>query len=101
MRRRHWLRLWRPALTQEDRQHEERPNGEKLALPVLERLEPEARRADVAECRDGVATVRDLLLVELLRAANGVQRERDNEERGERDAQRMLVELEHDPAAQN
>ena len=38
---------------QEDRQHDHGKQGQKLALPVLERLEPELRRADVGERVDG------------------------------------------------
>jgi len=41
VRRRHGLRLGGAPLAQEDRQHDDRNDGEELALPVLERLEPE------------------------------------------------------------
>ena len=42
------LRLRRPALPQEDRQDDQRADRQELALPVLERLEPELRRPEVA-----------------------------------------------------
>ena len=41
------LGLGRAALAQEDGQHDHRRDRQELALPVLERLEPEARRAEV------------------------------------------------------
>ena len=43
----HGLRLRRPALPEIHRQPHHRGDGQKLALPVLERLEPEARRRQV------------------------------------------------------
>ena len=44
----HRLRLRRPVLPQEDRQHDDGEHRQELALPVLERLVPEAARRDVA-----------------------------------------------------
>ena len=37
----HWFRLWRPTLSQEDREDDDSQDRQELALPVLERFEPE------------------------------------------------------------
>ena len=93
------LRLGRAPLAQEDRQHHERRHGEELALPVLQRLEPEARgAARTAERRDRRPAVRALLLVVLRAPADGVQREataRTAAESARRE--RVLVELSASP----
>ena len=58
----HRLRLGRGSLTRVDREHNHRPYRQKLTLPVLERLDPETRGAQVLEYRNGVRAVLHLLL---------------------------------------
>jgi hypothetical protein len=49
MRRRYRLGLWRVLLSQPDAEDDQGSDREKLALPVLERLEPELGSAEVLE----------------------------------------------------
>src|SRR4051812_3265145 len=67
------LRLRGSLLPKEDRQHDDRQHREKFALPVLKRLEPEARRAHVLPDRDmRRPTVLRLFLLVHARAADRV-----------------------------
>ena len=95
----HGLRLRRPALAQEHRQHDDRAHGEELALPVLERLEPELGRPHEVPRVDARLTVLVLLGAVLVGAGDGVADERAEEEDGEREQQAVLVDDEPRPAA--
>src|SRR4029079_1114293 len=85
------LRFGRTAVPQEYRQADDRGDCDELALPVLHRLEPELRRRQVAPRRDRGLAVLQLLFVERLRTADGVQCDRREEQREKRDRQRVLV----------
>ena len=83
MRRRHRLRLGRASLAEEDGEHDDRADGEELALPVLEGLEPEPRRTGVLQSGYRLAAVEELLGAVGLRTASRVEIEGDEEEESE------------------
>jgi hypothetical protein len=72
VRARHRLRGGRALLAQDDGQHEHDPEGEELALPVLQGLEPKGGGAQVLEQRDGRLPVGQLLCVIVADAAGGM-----------------------------
>src|SRR5918995_2013998 len=77
------LRFRRPALAQENGQHHDRKDRQELALPVLERLEPEFTGTEELQRRDGMTSMRELLLAVLPGAADRMQTEREEEEEHE------------------
>ena len=70
MRFGHRLGLRRSPLPKVNRGPNDHCDGEKLALPVLERLEPELRSAEILQCRNGVTAVRQFLIAVILGAAD-------------------------------
>src|SRR6478735_1991160 len=94
----HGFGLGGALLAQVDRGAHQNRDGEELALPVLEGLEPEPARRQIAQHRHGGLSVRLLVTVVVLRAANRVQDNRRQEQQEEHDRKRVFVELE-DPAA--
>src|SRR5215217_1420019 len=93
MRGCHGLRLRRALLPKIDREHYHRPDRQELALPVLERLEPETWRHKVLEHRNRTRAVLHLLLAVRLGATDGVHGKGEHKEGKEGYAQRVLVEL--------
>src|SRR6478609_5804984 len=93
------LRLRGAALAEHDAEADDRADGEELALPVLEGLEPERAGPDELERGDRRLVVLARLGVELRGAAERVADHRAEEEHHERDEQRVLVEPEPDAAA--
>lgn len=85
VRRGDLFRLRRALLAQKDGQNDEGRHREELALPILERLEPKLRRAQVLEERRERLAVQRLLAVVLAHAARRVQRERAEAEQRERE----------------
>src|SRR5215204_6004766 len=55
------LRFWRTPLSEKDRQDDDTADGQELALPVLERLEPEGRCGHELHGADGLTPVSRLL----------------------------------------
>ena len=98
MRRMHGFRFRRPSLSEVHREPDHRGDRQKLALPVLERFEPEAGRRQVVGERWARLVMRHLVCRILRKAAERVSHPRDQEEQDERQAERMLVEPQ-DPAA--
>src|SRR6187397_2717880 len=98
MWRGHLLRLRRISLSQPNRQQHHGADGKKLALPVLKRLEPEARRRQILAHRSGGFTVQASLLVVVTQAAVCVPAKRNRKQQKERGGERMPIELEY-PAA--
>ena len=66
------LGLRRSPLPKINRGPNDHCDGEKLALPVLERLEPELRSAEIVQRRDGVTAMRQFLIAAFLGAADGM-----------------------------
>src|SRR5688572_27283196 len=77
------LALRRALLPQEDRQNHHRRDSQELALPVLERLEPEFARAHKLKRRNRLPAPLQLLAVELRRPADRVHDETQQEEHRE------------------
>src|SRR5215207_6061617 len=90
----HGLGLRRPSLTQEDGQDHQREDRQKLALPVLEGLEPEFTRLQELQRRDGLTAMGQLLLAVLTGPTHGVQDKGEEEKKQQRDRQGVLVEFE-------
>ena len=65
----------RSALPQVDRRPDDHRHSEELALPVLERLEPELRGAEVLQRRHRLAAVRQLFVAVRLGAADARARQ--------------------------
>ena len=70
----------RALLAQEDREDDQHEDGEELALPVLERFEPEPGGAEILQGRDGLSAVERLLMAVEPRAAGRVESKGDQKE---------------------
>ena len=92
------LGLRRSPLPKVNRGPNDHCDGEKLALPVLERLEPELRSAEILQCRDGVTAMRQFLIAVILGAADCMADDGAEEQNEEERRQRVLVRGQH-PAA--
>src|SRR5215207_6720368 len=92
------LRFWRTPLSEEDREDDDAADGHELALPVLERLEPEDRCGHEFHGADLLTPVSHLLRVVVASTPQGVQGERQNEQERQREPQRVLVQPELPPS---
>src|SRR5215208_1366476 len=91
VRRSDGLGFRRAALAKEDGERGERADGKELRLPVLERVLPEVRAADVCEPRDGRLVMGLLLRVELGPPGYGLGEPRPQEDGRHQDEQRVRV----------
>src|SRR5688500_9560782 len=90
----HGLRLRGATLPQEDRQHYQHTHRQELALPVLERLEPEPGSSHIGSHGYCLAAVLQLLLTVLPRTAPGVEIEGGCEKQQPPQCKRVLIQLE-------
>src|SRR4030095_4971558 len=66
----------RSLLSQKDTEHRHRTDRKELALPVLKGLEPETRRSEIRDSRNGRLAGLGILFVVQRGARAGVQQER-------------------------
>ena len=92
------LGLRRVFLAQEDRQHDQREDGQEFALPVLEGFEPERWIGRIRAQRHGRLGMRDGFFQGLAPAAEQVAGEAQAEQGDEGDRQRIGVEPAQDAA---
>src|SRR5918999_2213939 len=85
------LRLVRAALDEPDGSQDEEAELEELRLPFLQDRLAEVGREDVSAERDGLAPVRQLLLVESLLSCDGLPEDRYEAEHEEEQRQRVVV----------
>ena len=95
MGRRHRLRLGRFALPQPDRKDDQHRGRQELALPVLEALEPELGIAEIGKVAGRRVAMLERLFGRRVSAVPPVKAEGQQEEREQRQAERMGV----DPAS--
>jgi hypothetical protein len=90
--------LGRSALAKEHRQHDDGSDGEELALPVLEGLEPELGGAHELPRADAGGAVLVLFGAVLMGTGDGVSDERGDEQHAEGDEQAAFIEIQPDAA---
>lgn len=89
VRRSQGFGLGRIFLAQEDRQHYQREDREKLALPVLKGFKPEAAAPQVPPAGRGGQAPGDLLIHRCAPAPGQMQEEAPDEKDGKDDGQRV------------
>src|SRR6187549_586244 len=93
------LGLRRSALPQVNRRENDHCHSEKLTLPVLKRLEPKLRGAEVLQGCHRVPAMCDLFLAVRLGPTDRMPCYREDEQEEEQPRERVFVQGEHPAAA--